>query len=90
MSGVQVTAGRFCVHCAEPAGCADRYCERCGARVADPRRDRVEVDVGVAAGVSDRGRRRRRNEDALALRELSPRAGPGSTGCGSGRRGAAV
>jgi serine/threonine protein phosphatase PrpC len=29
--------------------------------------DRVEIDVGVAAGVSDRGHRRRRNEDALFL-----------------------
>jgi serine/threonine protein phosphatase PrpC len=41
--------------------------------VAD-QRDRVEVDVGVAAGVSDRGRCHHRNEDALALRGLrSPR-----------------
>ncbi|MGH3832779.1 MAG: PP2C family protein-serine/threonine phosphatase [Pseudonocardiaceae bacterium] len=85
MSGVQVAAGRFCAHCAESVGCADRYCERCGARVADPPRDRVEVDLGVAAGVSDRGRRHHRNEDALALRELGPRAG-----LGSAVRGAAV
>ena len=42
-------------------------------------RDRVEVDVGVAAGVSDRGRRHHRNEDALALRRL-----------GSGRQHGAV
>ncbi|MGH3772851.1 MAG: PP2C family protein-serine/threonine phosphatase, partial [Pseudonocardiaceae bacterium] len=50
-----------------------------------PRRDRVEVDVGVAAGVSDRGRRHHRNEDALALRDvvLDP-------GCGPARRGVAV
>lgn len=47
--------------------------------MSDRRRDRVELDVGVAAGVSDRGRRRHRNEDALALREVGPgrRAGPG-------------
>lgn len=50
-------------------------------------RDRVEVDVGVAAGVSDRGRRHHRNEDALALRRLGP--GPG-TGPGSGQHGAVV
>jgi serine/threonine protein phosphatase PrpC len=42
-------------------------------------RDHVEVDVGVAAGVSDRGRRHPRNEDALALRRL-----------GSGRQHGAV
>lgn len=44
---------------------------------ADQRQDRVEVDVGVAAGVSDRGRRHHRNEDALALRGLGPGSGPG-------------
>ena len=51
-------------------------------------RDRVEVDVGVAAGVSDRGRRHHRNEDALALRRLDPGLGVGPGG--SGQRGAVV
>jgi serine/threonine protein phosphatase PrpC len=70
----------FCRRCAEPVDRRDRYCEHCGAWVADPRRDRVELDIGVAAGVSDRGRRHHRNEDALALRDVGPglRAGPGS------------
>ncbi|MBV8542914.1 MAG: serine/threonine-protein phosphatase [Pseudonocardiales bacterium] len=85
MSGAEVLAGRLCAQCAEPAGPRDRYCEHCGARMAQPRRDRVEADVGVAAGVSDRGRRRHRNEDALALRNVGLRAGPGSA-----RRGVAV
>jgi serine/threonine protein phosphatase PrpC len=50
-------------------------------------RDRIELDVGVAAGVSDRGRRHHRNEDALALRDV----GSGlPTGPGSARRGIAV
>ena len=63
---------------------------------ADPRRDRVEVDVGVAAGVSDRGRCHHRNEDALALRSLGlSDLGPGSGadlggGAGSAQDGAAV
>jgi serine/threonine protein phosphatase PrpC len=53
----------------------DRFCEQCGARlipdelsgpaVAD---DRVELDLGVAAAVSDRGRVHRRNEDSFFLR----------------------
>ncbi len=60
----------FCRRCAEQVGRRDRYCENCGAWVADVLRDRVEVDVGAAAGVSDRGRRHYRNEDALALRDL--------------------
>ncbi|MCA1670831.1 MAG: serine/threonine-protein phosphatase [Actinobacteria bacterium] len=64
---------RRCPLCADRVDPRDRFCEECGARVAD-QRDRVEVDVGVAAGVSDRGRRHHRNEDALALRGLrSPR-----------------
>lgn len=50
-------------------------------------RDRVEVDVGVAAGVSDRGRRHHRNEDSLALRRLGPGLGAGD---GSARHGAVV
>ena len=79
--------GQVCRQCAEPVGCEDRYCEQCGAWVADLWRDRVELDVGVAAGVSDRGRRHYRNEDALALRDI----GPGLLiGPGSAQRGVAV
>ncbi|MGH4010280.1 MAG: PP2C family protein-serine/threonine phosphatase [Pseudonocardiaceae bacterium] len=55
----------------------DRFCGECGAGVADQRRDRVEIDIGIGAGVSDRGRRHHRNEDALALRGLSLGAGHG-------------
>lgn len=85
MSGAELMAHRSCPRCAEPAGPGDRYCEHCGARLPRPKRDRVELDVGVAAGVSDRGRRHYRNEDALALRDVGLRAGPGSA-----RRGVAV
>ncbi|MGH3874474.1 MAG: protein phosphatase 2C domain-containing protein [Pseudonocardiaceae bacterium] len=60
----------FCPRCAEPVGPQDRYCEQCGAAVAAAPRDRIEIDVGIAAGVSDRGRRHYRNEDALELRSL--------------------
>jgi serine/threonine protein phosphatase PrpC len=72
---------QFCSRCAEPVGGRDRYCEHCGAWVADVLRDRVEVNLGVAAGVSDRGRRHHRNEDALALRDVD-RGATGST-CGA-------
>lgn len=65
-----MTAGHSCPRCGEPVSPQDRYCEHCGVRVADQPRDRVEVDVGIAAGVSDRGRRHHRNEDALELRDL--------------------
>ncbi|MGH3780570.1 MAG: PP2C family protein-serine/threonine phosphatase [Pseudonocardiaceae bacterium] len=78
---------RFCRRCAEQVGGRDRYCENCGAWVADVLRDRVEVDVGVAAGVSDRGRRHHRNEDALALRDVG---GGLHTASGSAARGAVL
>jgi serine/threonine protein phosphatase PrpC len=51
--------------------------------VAAAPRDRVEVDVGIAAGVSDRGWRHYRNEDALKLRSLgtSGRGGAVAVAC---------
>jgi serine/threonine protein phosphatase PrpC len=45
---------------------ADGYCDACG-RKAPAGRDHVELDVGLAAGVTDRGVRHSRNEDAMAL-----------------------
>lgn len=62
--------GQFCRQCAEPLGSRDRFCEHCGIWVAAARRDHVEVATGNAAGVSDRGLRHHRNEDALALRDV--------------------
>jgi serine/threonine protein phosphatase PrpC len=50
-------------------------------------RDRVEIDLGVAAGISDRGFRRHRNEDALALRDVDPGCDAGG---GLAQRSAAV
>lgn len=58
-----------CPGCGEPTDLRDRYCENCGrdlhARPAG--RDRMECDLGAARGVSDKGLRRSRNEDAMAL-----------------------
>lgn len=82
-----MTPGRCCPRCAEPVGPQDRYCEQCGARVAEQPRDRVEVDIGSAAGVSDRGRRHYRNEDALELRSLG---GSGGVPGRASRRGVAM
>ena len=42
------------------------YCEICGRKVPSGR-DREELDVGLVAGVTDRGLRHARNEDAMAL-----------------------
>jgi serine/threonine protein phosphatase PrpC len=48
----------------------DGYCEVCGRKVPSGR-DHVEVDLGLLAGISDRGQRHSRNEDAMAL-AMSP------------------
>lgn len=42
------------------------YCEFCGRKVPSGR-DHEELDVGLLAGVTDRGLRHVRNEDAMAL-----------------------
>jgi PPM family protein phosphatase len=71
----------FCERCGASAGCespgpcrtcgadagaigADGYCTECGVR-SNGRGDRVELDLGVAAGVSVRGRTHVRNDDAF-------------------------
>ena len=58
-----------CPHCQAPLQDGDEFCEQCGARIADQapagEQDRVELDLGVAAAVSDRGKVHRRNEDSF-------------------------
>lgn len=75
---------RPCPQCQSPVFDDELYCEECGRRVADqplvdnavaPRRHgyRDEHDLGVIAGVTDRGTRRHRNEDALAIAAVDGR-----------------
>lgn len=68
------TAGVLpCPACGETAITADGLCDRCGRhRVGGL--DRMELSVPGAAGLTDRGLLRGRNEDALAVGRLS--AGP--------------
>lgn len=54
---------------------ADGYCESCGRKVPTGR-DHTELDLGVLAGVTDRGIRHSRNEDAMALATAETPAGP--------------
>jgi serine/threonine protein phosphatase PrpC len=63
-----------CPACGAMAEPEDRYCEACGRSLGAPAPtlpdddpQHVEADLGVAAGVSDRGRHHRRNEDAFRL-----------------------
>jgi serine/threonine protein phosphatase PrpC len=75
---------RPCAQCQSPVFDDELYCEGCGRRVADeplveqaavPRRHgyRDEHDLGVIAGITDRGNRRHRNEDALAIAAVDGR-----------------
>jgi serine/threonine protein phosphatase PrpC len=58
---------RYCPNCAMPEHPDDGgYCRDCGLRRPD-HTDRVDIDLGDLAGVSDKGRVRTRNEDAMAL-----------------------
>ncbi|MFC6082602.1 PP2C family protein-serine/threonine phosphatase [Sphaerisporangium aureirubrum] len=55
-----------CTACGSAAVGPDGYCENCGM-LQPSGRDHVEVEVETSAGVSDRGLRHSKNEDAMAL-----------------------
>ena len=54
---------------------AEGYCESCGRKVPSGR-DHVELSLELLAGVTDRGLRHPRNEDAMALATTESPAGP--------------
>jgi serine/threonine protein phosphatase PrpC len=53
----------------------DGYCETCGHKLPTSR-DHTELDLGMLAGVTDRGLRHHRNEDAMALATAELASGP--------------
>ncbi|WP_214406004.1 protein phosphatase 2C domain-containing protein [Pseudonocardia lacus] len=62
-------AAATCANCgttAEPGAADDGYCTGCGLRRRDPA-EHVETVLDGVAGVSDRGRVRETNQDAMAL-----------------------
>lgn len=63
-----------CVSCSGVVD-AEGFCEQCGRAQPAPR-DRMEFDLGVVAGVSDRGRARVRNEDSMACAVVGPEGAP--------------
>jgi serine/threonine protein phosphatase PrpC len=71
-----------CPSCGEPTAAQDNFCESCGAELAPlvvsdrVPRDHVELDLRRAAGITDRGLRHPRNEDALALATAETPDGP--------------
>jgi serine/threonine protein phosphatase PrpC len=60
-----VLAGN-CPECGMPLAGPGDFCERCGRR-AQAGRDHLEIDLDTLVGVTDRGTRHHRNEDAMAL-----------------------
>jgi serine/threonine protein phosphatase PrpC len=74
----ETTSTTPCVACGASAEHidADGYCEVCGHMQPGPR-DHVELDLGWAAGVTDRGLRHPRNEDAFHLEMAGPAADGG-------------
>lgn len=59
-------AGAVCARCGAAYAGDEAYCDHCGRR-RPIGRDHAELDLGTVAGVTDRGLRRRRNEDAVAV-----------------------
>jgi serine/threonine protein phosphatase PrpC len=69
---------RACQRCQSPVFHDELYCEACGSRASHESEpvhssltavpaDRDTTDLGSVAGLTDRGHRRQRNEDALAI-----------------------
>src|SRR5436309_592196 len=71
------TQSTRCSSCGSPLRAGDRFCEQCGAQLVEHEPDgragdRVELDLGVAAAVSDRGLVHTRNDDSVFLRVHAP------------------
>lgn len=66
VSGDGPVTARECAYCHAEQITADGYCESCG-RKQPSARDHIELDLGLLAGVTDKGLRHSRNEDAMAL-----------------------
>jgi serine/threonine protein phosphatase PrpC len=64
-----------CVSCGASQLSKDGFCEQCG-RGQPSGRDRMEFDLDLVAGVSDRGRARARNEDSMAFGVVGPAEAP--------------
>ncbi|HTX11210.1 MAG TPA: PP2C family serine/threonine-protein phosphatase [Solirubrobacteraceae bacterium] len=71
---MSATAAPSCPSCGFPRQTGDRFCEQCGARLEEqPTATRVELDLTIAAAVSDQGRVHHRNEDAFHLEVFDQR-----------------
>jgi serine/threonine protein phosphatase PrpC len=77
VSGEASKNAAVCPECQSAQITPEGYCESCGHKVPSSR-DHTEVDLGMLAGVTDRGLRHHRNEDAMALATADLASGPGA------------
>jgi serine/threonine protein phosphatase PrpC len=75
VSGTSPQAATTCPFCQSDQITPDGYCGSCG-RKPPASRDHTEIDLGLVAGVTDRGLRHHRNEDAMALATAEVASGP--------------
>jgi len=75
VSGEAPRHADVCAYCQSAEITPDGYCEACGHKQPSSR-DHTEIDLGGLAGVTDRGLRHRRNEDAMALAATELDGGP--------------
>jgi serine/threonine protein phosphatase PrpC len=79
---VSAAAGLRCAMCDAALEQGDVFCEACGVRLVqdgadrphEAGNDRIELDLAIAAAVSDRGLVHRRNEDAFRVEVIGERA----------------
>jgi len=66
---MNIETGLTCPSCGAAQHAGDRFCEQCGARFDESAvsEARIELDLALAAAVSDQGRVHHRNEDAFYL-----------------------
>jgi serine/threonine protein phosphatase PrpC len=65
-AGAEPAAHAVCPSCGNPVAATGNFCEACGRPVPSGR-DHIELDLGLLAGVTDKGLRHARNEDAMSL-----------------------
>lgn len=74
-SGASATPVTTCPNCTDSVVGPEGYCESCGHKVPAGN-DHVELRLDLVAGVTDRGLRHTRNEDAMALASAQSASGP--------------
>ena len=75
VSGEKPGTVTVCPACGATRFTPEGYCESCGHK-APSSRDHTELDLGMLVGVTDRGIRHHRNEDAMALATAETKTGP--------------